>query len=506
MTQKQVRRSKKELAHERSELALITRRKHKKETKKRTTQLRDFDEIFDKHGLPDAPDLTAFIDALISENREGRGPPEDHDLLIFDPKIDDLIKLPIGVLDHKELPLPNKLIPQSSEELLAHCERMIVRNRKRDVIAYVVAGWPGCGANRNEIKDSEPTSINEAHQCLGQHVSALWQLSQAWPDLYGAIVCGRHRSALRLMEAPTRAGAMSKNAILQLIQQHGLLWCTNDLQTILARSALGARNLFGLLASTTHIEMKPERVANDSKPHLMLLRLALDLYATTAEENRTNNAKPPGTMPDDDLAQLLERRLKRSAERSGLDLLALRPKLDKLISLIRSLRTYGAEAWWQELAKPVTANELSAHFSGMWFSARSSVQAAAITVLRYLQAEVWIERLVAERMPDVRSAPPRHHTAMPQFDAEEFDAGFLERAKDLLFLYRRETLRDKIAPKADATLSYRAKNAGAEPIKAGLNFLAEAGMRAIGDDHGDPTSVSRTFYLLDVLPESRLSR
>jgi hypothetical protein len=507
MTQKQVRRSKKELAHEANMRASITRRLHKAKSKTLTTLFSDFDVILRNCGLPDAQDLATTIDDLIRAYREGRGATDAHDLLIFDPMLVDLTMLPIGVLDHKELPLPVALIPRSRAVLLAHCERMIVRSRAPDIIAYVVAGWPECDANRVEIRQRHNEATVRAQAFLNRHVSMLWQLSDMASDLYEAIICGRHGSALRFLEAARLPSGFTRSGILLLIQQHGLLWCTNDLQVILARSASGARNPFGLLASTTQVEMKPGRAVNDMKRQMILLRHALDLYATTSEEQDAAAPKPPGSVPEgDELAQLLGRRITVWMERTGLDPVALRSKLDALIEGIRTMRTYGADMWWQELARPVTANEGSAHFSGIWFSCLSPVQAAAVTVLRYLQAETWIERLVMERAPDADGALARDDPAMPRFDASAFDSGLKERAKDLLFLYRREVLRDKMAPTAESTLSMRAKNAGTDPIKIAMTFLGKAPARRIGDDHSDSASEARTSYLLDVIPESRLAR
>ncbi len=507
MKQKQVRRSKNELAYEANRLESLTRKNHKAASKIRTTLFTDFDVILEACGLPEAADLATTIDALIRERREGSGATDDHDRLIFDPALVDLTTLPIGVLDHKELPLPVALIPRSRAALLAHCERMIVRNRARDIIAYVVAGWPGCDAKRVEIRHGHSEATDRAQGFLDRHVSMLWQLSDMAGNLYEAILCGRHGSALRFLETARLPSGLTRSGIVLLIQQHGLLWCTNDLQMILARSASGARNPFGRLASTTQVEMKPERAVNDMKRHLILLRLALDLYATTGEEQDAFAPKPPGLVPEgDELAQLLARRVETVMRKNELDPVALRPKVDGLIERIRTVRTHGADMWWQELARPVTANELSAHFSGIWFSGLSPAQAAAVTVLRYLQAETWIKRMVDERMPDADRARVRDHLAMPQFNIGALDTGLIERAKDLLFLYRREVLLDKMAPKAGSTLATRAKNAGTNPIGKGLKFLAKAPARAIGDDHGDPSSAARTLYLLDVIPESRLAR
>lgn len=506
MKLKQVRRSKKELAHERNAVSSLLHKHYKAKSKTLTTQFRDVDLLFKEYGLPDAEQLLASIDALIAEYREGRGRVEDHDLMIFDPECDDLTTLPIGVLDHKELPLPDALIPQTREALLRHCERMIVRSRKSDLIAYVVAGWPGCDVARTDIRMGSKEASLRAQEYLSKHVSTLWLILGQSRDLYDAIVCGRHGSALRLLRTIRLAGGLTEKAVRQVIAEQGLLWCANDLQMNVARGALGARNPFGQLASTTQIEMKPERPINDMKQHLSLMRLALDLYATSAEENDELAPKPLAKVPDDELAQTLARRLETAANLDGRDLMALRSKLDDLVVRIRSNPTYGADIWWKELAKPVKANGSDAHFSGLWFSKLSHVRAAAVTVLRYMQAECWMERLLRERKPESDRSAAREDVAMPLLDVAELGPDYLQAAQDLLFLYRREILRDKMVTKMAATLAGTSKNAGAETITAGLQFLMQARPRRIGDDEGGRESLARTMYLLDVIPESRLCR
>ena len=129
-----------------------------------------------------------------------------------------------------------------------------------------------------------------------------------------------------------------------------------------------------------------------------------------------------------------------------------------------------------------------------------------MTVLRNLQTETWIERMIIERTPDADIAFVRKNVAMPQFDASASDSGWKERAKDLLFLDRREVLRDKMAPTVESTLSMRAKNAGTLLIEIAVTFLDNAPARTVGNDHDDPALEARILYSLDVIPESRLAR
>jgi hypothetical protein len=146
--------------------------------------------------------------------------------------------------------------------------------------------------------------------------------------------------------------------------------------------------------------------------------------------------------------------------------------------------------------------------SGLWFSGLSHVQVAAVTILRYLQAETWIERLVGEVYPvmDAEAPEARDGTAIPPFVAGELSSGWRDHARDLLHLYRREVLRDKTAPEPGKSLTHRARNAGNLSIDKALVFLRARPQRRIGDDVGDAASVERSIYLMDLIPEARLSR
>jgi hypothetical protein len=242
---------------------------------------------------------------------------------------------------------------------------------------------------------------------------------------------------------------------------------------------------------------------------LLLLRTLLTKYATIDEETHPYFAKPaPQDLPDDVHARILG-----AAARHDLDLLVVglntdRVALDQLVEYMRDMRGCADERVRAILDQPVTANELEAHFSGLWFSGLSHVQVASVTILRYLQAEAWIEQLVRERYPsaDTPRSATRDGTAMAPFDADALLSGWRDQARDLLYLYRREALRDKSAPKPGRSLAYRARNAGNLSIDKALVFLHGRPQRRIGDDAGDMNSVERSFYLIDLTPEARLAR
>ncbi|WP_294045621.1 hypothetical protein [Sphingomonas sp.] len=507
-----VKLGRKEAKRQRTAREQQTYFQQKSASRQRNAVVSDFTEftrLFEEEGLPVADDLTSFIDRLIIEYREGSGERSDHDLLIFDPGLTDLSTLPIGVLDHKELALPDALIPRSRDDLLSLCECMIVRSRDRELIAYVVAGWPDCTVSRRDIRNGSSDAIDAAIAYLHRHVDRLWHLYGSAPAMYEAIVAGRHGHALKRLRNKGAPGNFSREIIFDLIARQGLIWCCNDLQLTFARSRIAAANPFGALVSAGQIELKPERITNDFKPYLLLLRVALQLYATLREEHDPVRPKAvPEGLPDNPQARLLG-----AAVKHDLDLLVLglgldRTPLDSLVERIRSLQTYGNKRLWRILDRPLTQNELTAHFSGIWFAGLSHVQIAGVGVLRYLQAEAYIEHMVQEWYPQkgTSRAIPRDGIAMPPFDANYLGAAWNGHAKDLLHLYRRETLRDKMAPEPGVSLTHRSKNAGDASLDIACAFLSGRSQRRIGDHAGHINSVERTFYLIDIIPEARLAR
>ena len=94
---------------------------------------------------------------------------------------------------------------------------------------------------------------------------------------------------------------------------------------------------------------------------------------------------------------------------------------------------------------------------------------------------------------------------MPPFDAEELGADWFTAAKDMLFMLRRDILRDKDFKDEGYDYPDREPAAGRNPIQIAKAFVTERGQRAMTDDESEFGDVRRTFYLLDVIPEHRLA-
>lgn len=94
---------------------------------------------------------------------------------------------------------------------------------------------------------------------------------------------------------------------------------------------------------------------------------------------------------------------------------------------------------------------------------------------------------------------------MPPFDAEKLGANWFTAAKDMLFMLRRDILKDKDFKDEGYNYPDREPAAGRKPIRQARDFLSERGQRMITDFEGGFADARRTFYLLDVIPEHRLA-
>lgn len=479
----------KEAKRQRTAQGQQTYDRHKPISKKRQrdSSPADFAFIFTKLGLPGVAEIDAFQDALIREYRYGSIAAPDFPAAIFDPALTDLTKLPLGLLDEKEAALPPDLTPDREIDLVRLCRRLIIRNEDVDVIAIVAAGLPGFSGN---------SSI------LSRHANDLLRLREQRPAVYSAIVAGQHRGALIRLRDGGMPKGFTRDGIERLLIVQGLLWCANDLQMNLARAALAERNPFDRLIDSRLRQLQPERAANDLRPRLVWMRWLLDRYVTEPEEGGPGGRVPLSKMPNDPILLMYQHKIKEHARKHGVDLLGLRQALDELIPVLRTRAGQDDDPFWEILDAPSERADLPKHFTGIWFSGLSTVESAAVTMLRYLQAEHEMVDLVRARMAMVLDGEgPPDCLAMRPFSRDHLPKGWKARAKRILYLYRRELLRDKDLPPDSPS-----KNAGMAVITKAATWLEKQPQRAI-DDHDETAGRDRrTLYLLDVIPEARLAR
>lgn len=466
-----------------------TRRLHRGISKKRQRQSSeaDFAVIFEKLGLPDIAEIDAFQDELVRDYRFGSIAAPDYPAAIFDPTLKEMAKLPLGLLDEKEAALPCDLIPDGQADLMRLCRRFIIRNEDEAVINAVVAGLPG---------------YDRAGSVLDRHVAELLRLAGQRPAVYRAVVGGQHRSALIQLRNGGLPRGLSRGDIERLLVVHGLLWCANDLQMNLARAARAERNPLDRLVGSRFRQLQPERVVNDLRPRIVLMKLLLDQYVTEEEEQGPDARIPLTVLPPGPGMRGYRSRIEAHAVAHGIDLVSLRSVLDGLVKNLRARSRDSDDPFCRILDAPADEARLPKHFSGVWFSGLSVVQCAAVTILRYMQAEHEMTGMVRAGMAMVfDGAGPPADLAMRPFSRSDLPKGWQKRAKLLLNLYRRELLDDKDYPPSEPT-----NNAGMAAITKAALWLERQPQRAIEDHDEKAGRDRRTLYLLDIIPEIRLAR
>ena len=146
---------------------------------------------------------------------------------------------------------------------------------------------------------------------------------------------------------------------------------------------------------------------------------------------------------------------------------------------------------------PASDEEKKPHsLSAFWYSGLPDVAAAAVPILRLLQAEQQLSQLIDELvpLPGVRFVP-RDGTALLPYDEALLPAGWRVRVSQLPKCYR--LLLNDLHSQAGST---------AWPaIDAARAFLKARDQRMIGDHEGDRKNLRRTLYLLDLLPDHRFA-
>lgn len=456
-----------------------TRNRHKKATANRIFNPDLTNLVGDLPGS--VQELLDEIPRLVDEVRGGATQPEDRPQLLFDPAVENLTDLSLGVLDQRETPLPSNLLPQSRADLQLLCERLIIRSRREDVIQEVCSTWP------------HPEGPRKA---LDTHVSDVWRLRGHSPELYEALVTGHHGSALEHVRHNGLPEWLDEAAFADLLTRMALLWCCHDIQIILARNSKAARNPFETLVSTDLVHVEPVTAVKRFREHYALAVTLVAAYVTTQEQAEGRTEAPE---PDTALYRIQRNHVTSAHPEDGDWWLPFRERLDNVIPYIREQMRSSNDPFLRELAKGGSGGPTEKGFSQLWFSGLSSLESASVPILRYLQAELQLPEVVRNAMEPAQAdvSPDNPPPARLGGFGPQVVGKLLTRARVLLGVYRSAVLRDK--DHKEGSLPTR------KPIKAADEFLRGVGERDFGASEA-PNAGAHTFYQLDILPDIRLSR
>lgn len=426
---------------------------------------------------------------------------DERQLDLFGPGFAGWDEVGAAVLDDRELPIPDSLFPQSRDETLRLCAQLIDRGENGDLVNLVTESWD---------MDFE------------RFVNRLWQVAADDRPFFDAVVSGRHRSAFFYMRDVRIPLALTPVTALALIVKMGLLWCAHDVQLTAARLRRAARRPLGKFLPETKL-LGVATVYRIGRRFFHPMKRYLDAYCT--DEELAQGKRPPET-----LGRALEILLiRRHAEDRGLppESGPRKKLLDRLVVAGRASLEKVRDPWWDEIRLEKPSGLYSrTKFSQIWWSGLDGLQPLAVSILRLLQAEAFMSDLVTE---GYRAVSPRCSSlsgtkyrrlqrigapiygSLPPFAATDLDPGWKERGRLLMTGYRRAIVKDgdldsgKRAAKRSLNDSTDAANDDTF-FDPAISFLTARRERKISDHEGGPTCERRTFYLLDVLPDIRLSR
>ncbi|KTW10431.1 MULTISPECIES: hypothetical protein [Sphingomonas] len=473
-----------------------TRRRQKIAAASKTLTIRDLPSLVRLVVTSREIDPDAAMACLYQEYYYGGVASDDFAGRIFDPALTDLSRLPMGVLDQKEELLPGKYVPDSKEDLSDLALRMITSKRDRNLVDTVAEGWPGGGSGMSRFT---------------AHINNLWQIRSDHRPLYRWLVTGHHRRVTQALRADLIASGDktmmgdTRDKVISALECQTLLWCAHDVQMILARNAKATSAPLGDLLSSDKTVVEPAAVLRSAREMREALVHLLELYRAHRDAETDQGADNP-LVRESGLMRRLRLQVEREAGERGIDPRRAAGKVAVLMESIAKRLEGANDAFLQQLVAPRGTHSGQKSFHPMWFSGLSPLAASSVAILRYQQAEAQVEALIQEVLP-VRGNRPlvRRAMALPAFDRRDMPKGWQRRSRDLLQAWRITVLNDKDLHSRARDGDAREELTGKQPINAALAFLDRAGDRQIGDDHGDQYDVRRTFYLLDVLPEHRLT-
>ena len=493
----------------------------KKSRKRRNYRLIDQKRLVDKiFGIPHHKRIDKVVSDLCDEFRSGGHHADEFDSILFDPDCHDLRDLPPAILEARELPPPFTVIFEKSFCLFRFNRRLIHAGEDPVLIAEVERAL-------------ERTGISTR---ISDHSSSLQGLARSRDEsgrlFFQHVVCGRHQSALRLLREKGPFDELSMRDCLDMVLMQTLLFCARDLQVNASLIHQAVKQPIPELLPKVDGYIQADGIQTIFRPMFEDARLCLSQYKCRAkrETERANRIKsrspgqPLAGITGSDLAinlkQMKPLLRKRLEVQCGRDLLKLRKRLDVTVPAI-----------WERLSSAsdplsaipttvlgITSDEQREFVASSGktavatrFSALTPLECLSVGVCRFIQSVSCLAsefETMAQRYESDGKLLLCGAYGLPAFDFSLLPYGSHTTVRSLVDHYRFAVLQDSglgCKSKRDEPIADH-DTQGQKEIDKAVDWLGTLGRRELMDFEGDINSERRTFHLLDILPEVRLSR
>ncbi|MXO65957.1 hypothetical protein [Altericroceibacterium endophyticum] len=402
-------------------------------------------------------------------------------------------KLKMAVMDSRDLPLPDNIVPDSAAGLLELCKKLLDRSDDGYLRTHFVTGWAGV---EHGFEDAELRAFCEQ----------LWQTSANDPDFYRLVVRGDHGSATAYLTKHRIPVGLTAESAIRLIYRMELIWCAHDAQASAGRAARSMKGAFSWL----HSNVEGERMCAGTpiaiwRPVYQMLTENTDRYRTN-EEARGGKAEAKPTRHDDvkNIKAVVEPTLQREMLRD-----ISRKDRDHLLADVRDLAESQDDIFWNEIRKDKTSEEVAnLQMSQIWYRGLTPLQVISLAVVRLIQMEATLEKRIASMYRHTGSTDAFYPPVLA-FSQSELPENWRKRAVQLVDDLRRTILNDCDHGSRNEEVREGAgvTSHSNDYLDEALRFLEEANQEPLPNAPSLPlTGKRRTASLLDVAAETRMAR
>ncbi|WP_265562484.1 hypothetical protein [Sphingomicrobium arenosum] len=404
---------------------------------------------------------------------------------LFDVRIDDLAKVPLGAFEKRPSVAPTYVIPAQEEHLGDYCRHLLDAGGDRDYIELLTPSFS-----------------------LSEHVEELWEIRSLSLEIYREIVRGRFWKAVELWFALPDNARPGQSQFEKVVSRQLLLFCAFELQLAACAIRASFEAPLGELFSSTQKEVKEGTIRRESSSAEDILKVVSSAFDPTAGHSDKIEIKG--------IPRALRQKAKKIAESmSDEELKSANFQLGKYVPRLSDCWSHAPGEEYQSSGK------LNAHFFAGWTGGINHVEGLAITVIRFVQAEQHVADMVATAFEAVLNDEPAERLGpLPSLGADGLSDEQKNRAFEILHHVRRVHLRDtrwrSRTTSADLRrfgkdADYEARHfdlqdrAGLAPMRKATKRLMAWGQR-YRPGSSDWKAEHGVYWTLDVLPEERLSR